>query len=248
VFEVRDHVATITLASSGLDRPASEALAAVAATIAESTGDVYAVVIRASGADFCGGWSAAALAEVESPGSTLPSLAVGIEALAAIPQPVVAAIHGRAHSAGLELALACDIRIAAQDASFALPDVALGAVPRGGGTQRLPRAVGRAHALRLALLGEPIDAAEARRIGLVSAVVPLAELEAAAAAQAAVIASRGPLATRLVKEAIHRGMDLSLPQALRYELDLTVIAQTTADRAEGVRAFIERRPPQFRGK
>jgi len=247
---VEGHIATITLAAPGalLDRAVSEALAEAVHAVADAA-EVRAVVVRSAGADFGCGWTAAALAEPEgAPG--LPSLAAGIEALAAVPQPTIAAIAGQARSAGLEIALACDVRIAAEDATFAMPDTAAGSVPRGGGTQRLPRAVGRAHALRLLLTGEVIDAAEARRIGLVSRVVPSGgtQLQDAARALAETIASRGPIATRLAKEAVHRGAEMTLEQALRYETDLTVILQSTADRAEGVRAFQEKREPRFLGE
>ena len=241
-------IATITLAAPGglLNRACSEALAEAARGAADTAG-VRAVVVRSAGGDFGAGWTAGALAEREGvPG--VPALAAGIEALAAVPQPVIAAIPGRAHSAGLEVALACDVRIAAQGATFAMPDTAAGGIPRGGGTQRLPRAVGRAQALRLLLTGEIIDAAEARRIGLVSRVVPSDDLDEAALALARVIASRGPIATRLAKEAVHRGAEMTLEQALRYETDLTVILQSTGDRAEGVRAFQEKREPHFRGE
>jgi len=163
-------------------------------------------------------------------------------------QPVVCAINGDAVSAGLELALACDVRLAAQGARFALPETALGLVPMAGGTQRLARLVGRGEALRMVLLAESIDAEEAQRIGLVSAVVPRDRLLADADGLAQRIASRGPVAVRYAKEAVRRGLDLPLGQALRYETDLTVILQTTDDRAEGVRAFLEKRPPTFKGR
>jgi len=210
---------------------------------------VRAVLVRSAGDDFAEGWTALALAEPEGV-LGLPPLSAGIEALAAIPQVTIAAIAGRAHSVGLEIALACDIRLATEDATFAMPDTASGSVPRAGGTQRLPRAVGRAHALRLLLTGEIIDAAEARRIGLVSRVVPSGgdTLRDAAHALAEAVAARGPIATRLAKEAVHRGAEMTLEQALRYETDLTVILQSTADRAEGVRAFQEKREPRFLGE
>ena len=243
-------IATITLdlPDGLLDRALSEALAATAREAAEATG-MRVVIVQSAGDDFGVGWSAAAFAELEGvPG--LPALGAGIEALAAIPQPVIAAIAGRAHSAGLEVALACDIRIAAEDATFAMPDTATGSVPRGGGTQRLPRAVGRAAALRLLLTGETIDAAEAKRIGLVSRLVSSSgdALDGAVRGIAEAIASRGPIATRMAKEAVQRGAEMTLEQGLRYETDLTVILQATADRAEGVRAFVEKRAPHFRGE
>jgi enoyl-CoA hydratase/carnithine racemase len=162
-------------------------------------------------------------------------------------QPVICAVNGDATSAGLELALACDLRIAAEGARFSLPETASGLLPMAGGSQRLPRLVGRGEALRLLLLAEPIDAAEALRIGLVSAVVPGERLLAEAEALAFRLASRGPIALRYAKEAVRRGLEQPLDQALRFETDLTVILQTTEDRAEGVRAFLEKREPRFRG-
>ena len=244
---VTDFVATITIAppEAGYDRAFLDALAAAVGQVGGRE-DVRAVIMRSDNA-FGVGWSVAALEEpLGIPG--VPHIASGIDAVAAIPQPVVCAVRGRAHSVALELALACDIRVAEEGASFALADTLGGAVPLAGGTQRLPRAVGRAQALRMILLGEEIDAAEAQRIGLVSRVVPSESLDDAAQGIADAIAARGPIATRLAKEAVHRGVEMPLEQALRYELDLTVLLQSTADRAEGVRAFAEKRPPRFIGR
>ena len=168
--------------------------------------------------------------------------------LAELSRPVVCAINGDALSAGLELALACDVRIAASGARFGFPETAMGLLPMGGGGQRLARLVGRGKALELIMTAEPIDAQEALRIGLVSRVVARQELLAAAEALAQRIAERGPIAVRYAKEAIARGLDMTLEQALRYETDLTVILQTTEDRAEGVRAFLEKRKPKFRAR
>jgi enoyl-CoA hydratase/carnithine racemase len=245
--DTTEHIATVTIAPSGglYDRALLDALVAAAEQIAADEA-VRCVILRATG-DFGLGWSESATAEPEGiPG--VPSLAAGIHAVAAIPQPVIAAVSGMARSAGLELALAADVRVCSDDSSFSMDDTHSGAVPRAGGTQRLPRAVGRAEALRLILTGEEIDAAEAKRIGLVSSVVPSGEVESTARALAGVIASRGPIATRLAKEAVYHGVEMPLDRALRYELDLTVLLQSTADRAEGVRAFSEKRPPRFIGR
>ena len=243
-------VATLTIdpPEAGYDRALLDAIARAAEELEARHPQISAVVVTSARADFGAGWSTDALAASEGVAGLIAPAGAAFDALADLPQPLVAAIGGRAHSAGLELALACDIRVAAEGASFALPETGAGRIPHGGGTQRLPRAVGRAQALRLLLTGEQIDAAEARRIGLVSSVVADGgELEAAGEI-ARTIASRGPLATRFAKEAIRRGADLPLDQGLRLELELTVLLQTTEDRAEGVRAFVERRDPQFEGR
>lgn len=165
--------------------------------------------------------------------------------LAALPQPVIAALEGDIVGGGLELALCADIRIAGANARFAILDPHAPSFPIAGGLQRLSRTIGRSRALELSLADHAVAAAAALTWGLVSAVVPdpLAEAER----RAGVIAARGPVATRLAKEAVRRGVELPLDQALRYETDLTVLLQATDDRAEGVRAFIEKRSPRFRG-
>jgi enoyl-CoA hydratase len=205
--------------------------------------EVRVVLLTAHGDDFCSGWQDGALAE------GLSHYLDPFGCLADLPQPVVAAVQGRAESAGLELALACDVRIASTDAVFSLPETESGVLPAAGGTQRLPRLVGRGRALAMLLYGEELDAQAAYRAGLVSRVVERERLQADAEEIVRRIASRGPIALKYAKEAVHRGADMSLEQALRYETDLTVILQTTEDRAEGVRAFLEgKRTPDFKGK
>lgn len=212
----------------------------------EVEAEVRVVVLTAEGDNFCRGWDAAILGGEDPRG--LPEQGDPFGSLAQLPRPVVCAIQGEALSAGLELALACDVRVAAEDARLGLPETKFGLVPMGGGTQRLARLVGRGKALEMILTGEPVDAREALRIGLVSAVAPRDKLLAEAEAIAARIAERGPIAVRYAKEAVSRGLEMTLEQALRYETDLTVILQTTEDRAEGVRAFLEKRRPEFKGR
>lgn len=202
--------------------------------------DIHAVLLTAAGDAF---------SRDARGGSVAPSVArLPFRCLELMAQPVIACIQGDAIGAGLELALACDVRVAAEDAMFAIRDVAEGRVPSAGATQRLPRLIGRGKASEMILLGEQLDAQSALACGLVSAVVRRADLEAHGRALAERIAAQGPIAVRYAKESMLRGLDMPLEQALRYETDLTVILQTTADRAEGVRAFLEKRPPRFEGK
>jgi len=210
--------------------------------------DARVVLLSAEGDVFSNGWDASELSPEVFDAAEWRRRSPPFSSLESIAQPVICAIGGDAVSAGLELALACDVRIAAEGARFALPETGHGLLPMAGGTQRLARLVGRGAALRLVLLGEAIDAREALRIGLVSAVVPRDRLLAEAEALALRIASRGPLALRYAKEAVRRGLEQPLDQALRFETDLTVILQTTEDRAEGVRAFLEKREPKFKGR
>jgi enoyl-CoA hydratase len=212
---------------------------------------VRVVIVTGEGDAFCGGWDLSAFdPEHETPldwARREGLLGDPFGCLARLPRPVIAAVNGDAISAGLELALACDVRLAAEEARFACPETGHGVVPWAGGTQRLPRIVGRGKALEMILTGEAVDAQEALRIGLVSQVVPRERLLAEAEALAGRIAARGPIAVRYAKEAVNRGLDMTLEQALRYETDLTIILQTTQDRAEGVRAFLEKRTPEFKG-
>jgi enoyl-CoA hydratase/carnithine racemase len=170
------------------------------------------------------------------------------ELIAKIDKPVIAAINGQALGQGLELGLACDIRIASETSSFGLPQIKAGYIPYDGGTQRLSCLVGRGKALEMILTGEMIDAKEAYRIGLVNKVAPPDKIMTAAMDMAKEIASKGPIALRYVKESIHKGMDMTLEQALRLEADLYCLLHSTRDRIEGIKAFQEKRTPRFEGK
>jgi enoyl-CoA hydratase/carnithine racemase len=234
----------IRLTRPELENPIDEALLAElesAAARIRDDGDRQVVLLAADGAVFS--CDASSDGRASSAADVLP-----FRCLERLPQPVIACIEGDAVGAGLELALACDIRVAAQDATFALTQVAQGAIPSAGGTQRLARLAGRATAMQMVLLGERMTAVEAHARGVVNHAVPRHEVRALCESIAGRIAARGPLAVRYAKEAIARGLDLPLAEALRVETDLTVILQTTQDRAEGVRAFVEKRRPSFRGE
>ncbi len=168
--------------------------------------------------------------------------------VAGIDRPVIAAINGDAMGEGLEIALSCDIRLASDTARFGLPQLAAGVIPVNGGTQRLPRLIGRGKAMELILTAGVIDAAEACNIGLVSRVIPQKNLAAEAEALAKKMAAQAPVSLRYVKEAVNKGMDMTLEQGLRLEGDLYFLIHTTADRTEGIRSFLEKKPPDFKGK
>lgn len=174
-----------------------------------------------------------------------PSVAVSV---ASLKIPVIAAINGDALGQGLELALACDLRIAAKTARLALTHVASGFIPWDGATQRLPRLVGVAKAMEMLLTGQYIDAAEGYQIGLIHEVVSRQELMPVVTEMAQAIASKSPLAVKYAKEAICKGLELTLEQGLRLETDLYCLLQTTEDRTEGIKAFLQKRAPKFKGK
>lgn len=162
--------------------------------------------------------------------------------------PIITAMNGYTIGRDLELALACDIRIASDTSRFGMSHVREGLIPWDGGTQRLSRLVGRAKAIEMILTGEIIDAQEAHRIGLVHKVVANSELMNVVMNMAREIASKGPISLRYAKEAIHKGMDLTLKQGLRLEADLYFLLHTTKDRTEGIKAFQGKRRPQFKGR
>ena len=169
------------------------------------------------------------------------------DALAALPMPVVAILNGDALAHGLELALAADLRLAADTARLGAGSLVDDGFPYDGATQRLPRLVGPALARDLLFTGRVLSAAEALDIGLVNRIAPTGDLEAVAADLVAQIAAAAPVAARYAKEAVAAAGDLALCQGLRLEADLSVLLHTTGDRAEGLRAFAEKRPPVFHG-
>ena len=168
--------------------------------------------------------------------------------IAACPKPVIAAVNGFALGGGCELAMTCDIIIAGETARFGQPEVKIGIIPGGGGTQRLTRAVGKYKAMKICLTGELFGAREAFDMGLVSEVVPDAEVEKRALALAQQIAELAPLAVQQIKEVVLAGQDASLDAALRLETKAIQLLFASQDQKEGMAAFIEKRKPKFQGK
>ncbi len=208
------------------------------------------VVVRSAGKHFCAG---ADLKERQ--GMTLdevrafvPKLAGVCNALAALPVPTIAAVNGTAAGGGCEVALGCDLRILAEDATIGLRETALAILPGAGGTQRLPRLVGPAIAKRWIFTGKMHTAAEALADGVAQQVVPAGYLQAAALDLARTIAANGPVAIRLAKRAIDGGADLGLAPALALEWDCYQGVLGTQDRVEALAAFAEKRPPKFEGR
>jgi enoyl-CoA hydratase len=252
-FELRESVATITLnrpqSRNALNGQMRDDLALLLGWCAENTDAVRAVLLAGAGSAFCAGQD---LREEEgplSPASSIEGKRRGdFQALLAEqPQPTIAALHGYVIGRGLEIALTCDLRIAAEDAQLGLPEVNLGMIPASGGTQRLPRLIGEARALHMVLTAERVDAATALDWGLVTRVVPTAELRDTAQALGERLAGHAPLALRYARRAIQEGAVLSLSDGLHLEAALAGVLRSTQDRVEGPRAFREKRPPKFIG-
>lgn len=247
-------VATITLnrpsALNALTIPMKERLLEVLERLGAERA-VRAVILTGAGRAFCAGQD---LKERLDPSA--PSLGEEltrrynpiVRALRTIPQPVIAAVNGVAAGAGASIAFACDLRIAAEGASFVLAFGRIGLVPDSGATWTLPRLVGAARAAEIALLGDAVSAAEALRIGLVSKVVPGDELAAQAGAMAGRLAAGAPLASALTKEALGAAFERDLDAALAAEAEAQARAGSSRDHLEGLAAFVEKRTPRFTGE
>jgi enoyl-CoA hydratase len=170
------------------------------------------------------------------------------DAIEEFPKPVIAMINGFCLGGGMELALACDLRFAADSAKLGQPEINLGIIPGGGGTQRLTRLVGEGKAMELILTGDLIDAAYARQIGLLNDTFPAAELGNRVQALASKIAEKSPVALRMAKEAVKTAARMNLREGLDRETDLFCLTFGSEDKAEGVRAFLEKRKPEFKGR
>ncbi len=256
-YEVQDRIATLTL-----NRP--ERLNALGGTLREdlidavtkSTADpnVGVLVITGAGRGFCSGGDVKSMSEHDQTGQTLsaseqlaPLRDRAILAMRDCPKPVIAAINGAAAGAGMNLALACDMRIASTAAKFSQAFVKRGLAPDWGGSYFLPRVVGIAKACELIFTGDTIDAAEALKLGIVNAVVAPEELMAETFKLARKIAAGPPVAIQLAKRAIYHNQDVDLRAALEFETFAQGVCKNTEDAKEGVRAFVEKRTPVFRG-
>jgi enoyl-CoA hydratase len=250
--DVAERIATLTV-----NRP-DKLNALNSATIAElgtaidelrARSDVAGVILTGAGRAFVAGADIGELAAQTPEAARARSLrGQGIfRRYETCPKPVIAAVNGFALGGGCELALACHVRVASDVAKFGQPEVKLGLIPGYGGTQRLPRLVGRGRALQLLLTGEIIDAAEALRIGLVNRVVAAAELVSVTRAMMLQMLANGPLALAGCISVADRGLDMTLEEGLALEAEHFGILAGSTDMSEGTRAFLEKRPPQFTG-
>jgi enoyl-CoA hydratase len=245
-------IAIITVNRPKLLNPLdSKTLRELTAAVREVSGESRAIILTGAGEKaFVAGADIAAMApmrpwsarEFSELGHTLTGL------LEDVPCATIAAVNGFALGGGLELAIACDLIYASDNAKLGLPEVTLGVMPGFGGTQRLARLVGKLRAKEIIFTGEMIDAQKAAQIGLVNAVLPRAELLGHCKKVAQTIASRGPLAIAAAKRLVERGYDLPLRAANQKEAETFALLFDTDDRAEGMRAFLEKRPAKFTGK
>jgi enoyl-CoA hydratase/carnithine racemase len=251
-LDVTDGIGVIRLARppmNALNTQVQEELRA-AAEAADTDDSVHAVIVYGGDKVFAAGADIKEMAGMRyaDMSTRAPQLSSAFDAIAQIGKPVIAAITGFALGGGCELALACDIRICADDAKLGQPEIKLGIIPGAGGTQRLPRLVGPAKAKELIFTGRMVDAEEAKRIGLVDDVVPAAEVFAAARKFAEVFAAGPPRALRAAKQAVDTGLELDLSAGLAWESQLFAGLFATEDAHEGMSAFTEKRKPGFRGE
>jgi enoyl-CoA hydratase len=254
LVETADRVRTLTVnRPEKLNALNGDVMAALDAAIEAARSDAAVGVVVITGAgekSFIAGADIGELSKlspVEGRAHALRGQAL-LRKLETLGKPVIAAINGYALGGGCELALACTIRIASENARFGQPEVKLGILPGYGGSQRLPRIVGKGRAMQLCLTAEQIDAAEAHRIGLVNKVVPPGQALAAAREMATAILANGPLACMFVLDAIGRGLEMPLEEGLFFEATLFGLCAATSDTKEGMTAFLEKRKASFTGK
>ena len=253
-FEKKDQIANVTINRpdklNALNMATMEELRAAFTAIRDDASVRVAIVTGAGEKAFIAGADISELAKndpVQAKAYTHKGQSV-LDLMENCGKPVIACINGYALGGGCEIAMACTLRLASENAKLGQPEVKLGIIPGYGGTQRLPRLVGRGLAMQLVLTGEQITAQEAYRIGLVNEVVPQGELIARAEAIARKIIANAPLAVQYAMEAVNHGLDMTLAEGLYLEATLFGVCCATEDKREGTTAFLEKRPAQFKGK
>jgi enoyl-CoA hydratase len=249
--EVRGRVGLITLnrpkALNALNATVKQEIVAALAAFDGDDG-IGCMVVTGSEKAFAAGADIKEMHELDYPEIFLKDQFAAWERMSAIRKPIVAAVAGYALGGGCELAMMCDFIIAADNARFGQPEIKLGVIPGIGGTQRLTRAIGKAKAMEMILTGRMMDAEEAERAGLVARIVPAAELLAEAMKTAEVIASMSLPSVMLAKEAINRAYETTLGEGVRFERRAFQLSFATADRKEGMAAFVEKRTPYFKNR
>lgn len=254
LFETRGRTALLTInrpqVLNALNRKTMQEIRSALASVRDNA-DIGGVILTGAGEkSFVAGADIKELATQDPVGAKEFSLE-SQEILSFIehyPKPVIAAINGFALGGGCELAMACHMRVASEKAKFGQPEVNLGIMPGNGGTQRLPRLVGKGRAIELILTGNMIDAQEAHRIGLVNKVCAPEQLLACAEEILQTIYSKGPVAVKLSLEAIQHGMEMTLEEGIQLESNLFGLCFSTEDMKEGTQAFVEKRKPEFKGR
>jgi enoyl-CoA hydratase len=253
LYEKKDPIAYVTLNRPKVLNALNKKTWADLRTAFEAARDdaaVRGVILTGAGDNFIAGADISELANVSAVEAE-ESSSFGQEVLNHIEnlgKPVIAAVNGFALGGGCETAMACTIRVAAENAKFGQPEVKLGLLPGGGGTQRLPRLIGKGRALQLILSGETINATEAHRIGLVNEVVPAADLIPRAEAILKQIFANAPIAVKFSLEAVNKGLETSQAEGLSLEASFFGLCAATEDKKEGTQAFLQKRAPQFQGR
>lgn len=253
IFEIKEGIGYVTMnRPKALNALNTEVLTELDHVFREidKNKDVQVAIVTGAGRSFIAGADIAQMSELngtEGRDMTIQGQLV-MELIESINKPVIAAINGFALGGGNELAMACDVRIASEKAKFGQPEVNLGIIPGYGGTQRLPRLVGKGMAKKLIYSAEMIDAQEAYRIGLVQEVVPAEELMAAAEKLAKTIMEKAPIAIKMAKVAINNGLNTDLKTGVQFEAESYTSTFVSEDRVEGMKAFVEKRPAQFKNK
>ena len=256
IYEKKDHVAWITMnrpeVRNAQDPLMREELVK-ALELGRDDEDIYLMVITGAGDNFCAGGDIAGFPQnpvefMEKIGQQTKGKKRPIELAREIPKPIIAMVSGLALGAGTELSMACDIIIASEDARFGQPEIRVGLIPGGGGTQVLPRLVGEKKAKELVFTGDIISAEEALRIGLINKVVPREKLRESVEGLVAVLLQKSPIILKFAKMAVNKALETPLSVGLAYESDLCALCFGTEDLKEGAKAFLEKRPPIYKGK